>query len=205
MVWNGAYPVPFVHKHDSFWRPGGRFWRGADDRQVIGAVGFLLCTLGTPCIYYGTEQGFSGQGGDNEMREAMFDPGAGRSLLNDQCGIYTEIAKIAGVMRAQEPLRFGRMYYRQISGDGEHFGLPFGSTYTLAFSRLLYSQEVLVAYNVSSATRHDRVIVDAGLHPDASSMTFLYPATGTVPVQTSSSGARFVRLDLEPHQLVILA
>jgi alpha-amylase len=139
------------------------------------------------------------------MREAMFDPAANRSLLNDRCGIYTEIAKIAAVMRAQEPLRFGRMYYRPISGDGEHFGLPFGSTYTLAFSRLLYSQEVLVAYNVSGATRHDRVIVDAGLHADGSTLSFLYGGIGTVPVQTAASGARFVRLDLEPHQFVILA
>jgi alpha-amylase len=201
----GRYLVTFVDNHDSFWQPGGRFARGADDRQVIAAVGFLLCTLGTPCIYYGTEQGLSGQGGDNEMREAMFDPAANRSLLNQQCGIYTEIAKIAAVMRAQEPLRFGRMYYRQISGDGEHFGFPFGSTYTLAFSRLMYSQEVLVAYNVSGAERHDRVIVDADLHPDASQLSFLYGGTGTVPVQTSASGARFVRLDLEPHQFVILA
>ena len=57
-------------------RSGSR--RGASemerlDDQVIGAVGFLLCGLGTACIYYGTEQGFSGQGGDNQMREAMFD------------------------------------------------------------------------------------------------------------------------------------
>ena len=31
---------------------------GATDDQVIGAIGYLLCALGTPCIYYGTEQGF---------------------------------------------------------------------------------------------------------------------------------------------------
>ena len=60
-----------------------------------------------------------------------------------------EIAKIADVMRTNEPLRFGRMYFRQISGDGEHFGFPFGSSYTLAFSRMLYAREILVAYNVS--------------------------------------------------------
>ena len=52
-------------------------------------------------------------------------------------------------MRTHEPLRFGRMYYREISGDGIDFGLPFGTTYTLAFSRLLYPREVLVAYNIS--------------------------------------------------------
>jgi alpha-amylase len=131
---NGRYLVSFVDNHDSFWQAAGRFASGARDEQVIAAIGFLLCTLGTACIYYGTEQGFSGQGGDNQIREAMFDEAvSGRNLLNTACRIYQEIAKIAGIMRNNEPLRFGRMYYRQISGDGNQFGLPFGSTYTLAF------------------------------------------------------------------------
>jgi alpha-amylase len=135
----------------------------------------------------------------------MFDKaGAGKGLLNTGCRIYQEIARIASVTRAQEPLRFGRMYYRQISGDGEHFGFPFGSTYTLAFSRLLYTEEVLVAYNVSNATRHDRVVVDAVLHPEPSKMTFLHGGTGDVLVQTALDGTRFVMLDLGPHQFVIL-
>jgi glycosidase len=202
----GRYLVTFVDNHDSFWQPTGRFAHDASDDQVIGALGFLLCALGTPCIYYGSEQGFSGHGGDNEMREAMFDKtGGGMSLLNPDCRIYQEVAKISDVMRAQEPLRFGRMYYRQISGDGQTFGFPFGSTYTLAFSRLLYGQEVLVAYNVADQSRQDRVVVDATLHPDPSQMKFLHGKTGTVPVQTAPFGARFVQLDLDPHQFVILA
>ena len=109
-------------------------------------------------------------------------------------------------MRRNAPLRFGRMYYRQISGDGEHFGFPFGFTYTLAWSRILYPDEIVVAYNVAGQQRHDCVIVDAELHKDGSTLRFLYPATGgTVPVQTASNGARFVQLDLDPHQFVILA
>lgn len=201
----GRYLVPFVDNHDSFWQPTGRFARGADDDQVIGAAGFLLCLLGTPCIYYGMEQGFSGQGGDNQIREAMFDTAAGgKSLLNTDCRIYQEIAKIAAVMRAEQPLRFGRMYYRQISGDGEHFGFPFGSTYTLAFSRLLYPQELLVAYNVSDQAREDRVVVDGVLHPAPSTMTYLHGGPGDVPVQTAPDGTRFVKLDLGPHEFVVL-
>jgi len=173
---------------------------------VIGAIGFLLCALGTPCIYYGTEQGFTGNGGDNQMREAMFDRAlGGKSLLNPECRIYQEIAKIADVMGRHEPLRFGRMYYRQIADESLSFGLPFGSTYTLAFSRLLYGQEILIAYNVSEEARHDRVIVDATLHPDRSEMTFLYGKPGALPVQTAPSGARFVQVDLDPHQFVVLA
>ena len=177
----------------------------APDEQVIAAVGYLLCSLGTACIYYGTEQGFSGHGGDNEMREAMFDKAIpGRNLLNTGCTIYREISKIAEVMRTNEPLRFGRMYFRQISGNGEQFGLPFGSNYTLAFSRILYPDEILVAYNVENNNRHDRLIVDATLHPAGSTMRFLYGGTGTVPVGTASDGSRFVKLDLAPHQFVIL-
>ena len=107
-------------------------------------------------------------------------------------------------MRANEPLRFGRMYFRQISGDGENFGFPFGSTYTLAFSRILYPEEILVAYNVSGSARSDRVIVDAELHPPGSTMQFLYGGTGTVPVNTAANGARFVKLDLKARQFVIL-
>jgi hypothetical protein len=63
----------------------------------------------------------------------------------------------------------------------------------------------IVAYNVSAQGRHDRVIVDATLHPEPSQMQFLHGKSGTVPVQTAPSGARFVELDLDPHQFVILA
>jgi glycosidase len=200
----GRYLVTFVDNHDSFWQPMGRFANGATDDQVIAAIGFLLCSLGTSCIYYGTEQGFSGSGGDTQMREAMFDATSNAGLLNTGCAIYQGIAKIAAVMRTQEPLRFGRMYYREISGDGANFGMPFGSEYTLGFSRMLYSVEVLVAYNVSGAIRGDSVVVDATLHPAGSTMTYLYGGVGTVAVETAASGAHFVTLPLAPYQFVVL-
>jgi hypothetical protein len=133
----------------------------------------------------------------------MFDKAdPGKNLLNTSCRIYQEIATIAQVMRDNAPLRFGRMYFRQI-GDGHNFGLPYGFTYTLAFSRILYPDEVLVAYNTESKTRHDSVIIDSQLHSDQSTMRFLYGGAGTVPVRTASDGARFVQLDLSP-QFVIL-
>jgi alpha-amylase len=196
--------VTFVSNHDSFWQPGGRFAEQADDDQVIAAMGFLLCALGTPCIYYGDEQGLAGAGGDNQMRQALFDEAGNKSLLNTQCRIYQEIAKIADVMRSQEPLRFGRMYYRQISGNDQNFGFPFGSAYTLAFSRILYPQEVLVAYNVSDQARHDAIVVDSALHPEPATMSYLYGGVGTVPVQTAADGTRYIHLDLTPHQFAIL-
>lgn len=204
----GRYLVTFLDNHDSFWQPAGRFGAGAPDGQIVAGVGYLLCSLGTPCIYYGTEQGFEGKGGDEDIREAMFDAAnpAAPSLLNANCPIYKEIAKIASVVRETPPLRFGRMYFRPISGDGVHFGLPAGSDYTLAFSRILYGREVLVAYNVSSSPRSDFVLVDASLHKPGDLLASLYGAAAPVPVEPPApDGTLAVRLNLAPHQFVILA
>ncbi|MBW4565657.1 MAG: hypothetical protein KME32_32165 [Mojavia pulchra JT2-VF2] len=201
----GRYLVTFIDNHDDFWQPGGRFAAEASDAQVIAGIGFLLCSLGTPCIYYGTEQGFAGKGGDNHIREAMFDSATtAQNLLNTNCTIYQEISKIAQVMRATEPLRFGRMYYRQISGNGKDFGFPFGNSYTLAFSRITYGREVLVAYNVSNQNRNDFVIVDASIHKKGETMSFIYGKSGSVTVQEAPSGALYVQLNLRSHQFVIL-
>lgn len=202
----GRYLVTFVDNHDTFWQPDGRFGATASDAQVIAAIGFLLCSLGTACIYYGTEQGFSGKGEDNDVREAMFDKAdaSHRNLLNTGCTIYKEIALIAQVMRTTTPLRFGRMYYRQTSMNGNDFSLPTGNAYTLAFSRIVYGREVLVAYNISNAQRNDFVIIDAAYHKAGEQLNFLYGAAGSVPVHQSPGGALCVQLELAPHQFVIL-
>ena len=146
------------------------------------------------------------------MREAMFDAAnpAAASLLNTNCTIYRSIAQIAAVVQAQPPLRFGRMYYRPIAANppadpnGHDFGLPYGSDYTLAFSRMLYGREVLVAYNVSSQPRKDYVLIDNSYHQPGELLTFLYGNTGTVPVNRIGATA-YVQLELDPHQWVILA
>ncbi|MFT3934548.1 MAG: alpha-amylase family glycosyl hydrolase [Chitinophagaceae bacterium] len=201
----GRYLVTFIDNHDNFWQPHGRFGAQANDAQIVAGVGFLLCALGTPCIYYGTEQGFSGSGGDNQIRESMFDlnnPGA--NLQNPDSWIYMSIAAIAKLVKTYPPLRFGRMYYRPISGDGIHFGMPFGNEYTLAFSRILYSSEVLIAYNVSSQPRQDFILVDADIHPPGSTMKMLYGGNYVVPVLGDGNGNAFVQLFLNGQQFVVL-
>jgi glycosidase len=202
----GRYLVTFIDNHDTFWQPEGRFGATATDSQLIAGIGFLLCSLGTPCIYYGTEQGFSGAGADNNVREAMFDktPRSNQNLLNTSCTIYQQIAAIAAVMRSEPALRFGRMYYRQISADGISFGFPTDKEYTLAFSRVVYGQEVLVAFNVSGSSRSDCVLIDASYHEAGDQLQFLYGGSGTITVQQASSGTLFVQLLLVGNQFVIL-
>ncbi len=204
----GRYLVTFIDNHDQIgqnWKR--RFAAGLTDEQVVAAVGYLLCALGTACLYYGTEQGFSGEGPSDEfIREAMFDlDDPGRDALNRECGIYKGIAAIARVQRDQPALRFGRMYFRETSKDGAPFALPASQPCTLAFSRILADEEILVAYNTSTTeARRDSVIVDAGLNASGQSLRFLYGGDGGVSVKSSADGARHVDLDLAPTQFVIL-
>jgi alpha-amylase len=101
------------------------------------------------------------------------------------------------------------MYFREISGDAVNFGFPFGSDYTLAFSRILYPQEVLVAYNVSANQRNDCVVIDSTLHTDGDRLNYLYGGAGfvvaqTAPNKTAPNQTRYVQLNLAPHQFAIL-
>jgi glycosidase len=204
----GRYLVTFLDNHDQIGQdPKWRFATGAPDAQVVAGIGYLLCALGTPCIYYGTEQGFSGHGDSEKyIREPLFSlQDQGVNYLNPDCPIYQEIAKIAKIFRDVEALRFGRMYWREVSGDGVHFGLPQEQPCTLAFSRILFDQEVLVAYNTSTTDqRHDFVIVDNTLQKAGGTMQFLYGKADAVSVQSDPTYGKCVQLDLEPMQFVIL-
>ena len=204
----GRYFVTFLDNHDQIGQDEKwRFAAGAPDAQVIAGVGYLQCAIGASCIYYRTEQGFSGHGrGDQFIREPMFDlQDHEQNYLNPACAIYQELAEIARINQQLEALRFGRMYFRQISENGRDFGLPQGHPCTLAFSRILAYQEVLVAYNTSpTGSRTDYVIVDNTLHQKGGMMKFLYGKEGCVTVQSHPDSSLFVQLELAPMQFVIL-
>jgi glycosidase len=207
----GRYLVTFLDNHDAVGMdPKRRFGADAPDDQIIAGVGTLMCLLGASCIYYGTEQGFSGKGSsDANIREAMFDlNNPGRSLLNQNCRIYKQIAEIAKQFSTLRELKYGRIYFREISGNGYDFGLPQGQPCTLAFSRLLADSEVLVAYNTSvTDARNDYVVVDSLIQSKHSSMRVLYSnrraAGGNIPLR-KDAGTCSVQLSLQPMEFVIL-
>jgi glycosidase len=208
----GRYYVTFVDNHDQTSRPWRRFMHnaGGDPRLAVMAVGFILTGLGIPCIYSGTEQGFDG-GGDSDVyiREAMFGGNwgafdtTGAHFFNDRHPIYQGIARVARVREAEPALRYGRQYFRDISGDGEHFGTPTTGKTTLAFSRVLDTDEILVAFNVDTEPREDWVLVDPMLSPSATPMRDVLSGGGTFPVQKTPAGAA-VRLPMEARSMVIL-
>jgi glycosidase len=183
-----------IDDHDQVWRGGykGRFCsEGNGSKLVIAAVALNLCTLGIPCIYYGTEQGFDGQGGGDEyIREAMFggEFGAFRSkdrhFFDEDNVVWKDVAKLAQIRRQEITLRRGRQYLREISGDGVHFGLPgiIGAPpmhSVVAWSRLFASEEVLCVINTDPGDELSAwVTVDSDVHPQGSTMDLLCE-TGT--------------------------
>ncbi len=84
----GQYLVTFIDNHDGVGQPDSakrRYAADAPDGQVIAGMGFLLCSLGTTCIYYGTEQGFSGKDGPLIPESGLPDlPGDRQDLEPDR-------------------------------------------------------------------------------------------------------------------------
>ncbi len=207
----GRYFVTFVDNHDQVGRDKKRFLAGSPyPQQAVLACAYLLTAQGVPCIYYGTEQGLDGAGQDDgAVRECLFGGkwGAfdttGAHVFDPGNPIYRGIGAVAKA-RANEPaLRYGRQYFRPISGNGYDFGLPVDGRCTLAFSRILDSEEVLVCLNLDDRPRNDFVTVDGNLSAPGRVMRDLLRPDRTFPVQASGNGA-CVQVVLEPHQVAIL-
>ena len=167
------YFVTFLDNHDVKERlrhRDGARQTMLDDEVTLG-LACLYALPGIPCLYYGTEQGLTGAGTDAAVREALWGgPGFDRS-----CPFYKEIAKIAA-LRAMEPaLRYGRLYFRQLSGDGSDFGFSKWSPGVLAFSRILNDREIVVAANfVKDGSQALHVVVDNVLNPAGRMLKTLY-------------------------------
>ena len=203
----GEFLVTFLDNHDQVGQSTKhRFGNGALPEQIIGGVSFLLCALGTPCLYYGTEQGFDGSAeGDWGVREAMFSlDDTSRNVLDKSSTIYNGISKVAQFRKESACLKFGRMYICKVSTDGIYFHFPNCKECLLAFSRVLYDEEMIMAYNISSTeTREEYVTVGKKRKGD---FKFIHGDTGKIVVETDADETNhFIRLKLKPMQFVMLS
>ncbi|MGH9629741.1 MAG: alpha-amylase family glycosyl hydrolase, partial [Bryobacteraceae bacterium] len=201
----GRYHVSILDDHDMVGRSKRRFAAGntiaARDAQAAHAVGAQMTTLGIPCVYYGTEQGFDGSANDHDsgieplddgkipfedryIREGMFG-GAFGAFRTSGCHFfdpdhpaYLRIAAIARVRNRSDgiglALRRGRIYLREVSFDGSHFFVP-GREQAAAWSRILFRTEVVVCLNTDGNNpRAAHVTIDAGLHANVNQLRVLY-------------------------------
>ncbi len=170
----------------------------ADDSEVLKRVelahALLFLARGVPVIYYGDEQGFAGDGGDQDARQDMFASqvasynddtllGSGRTTAVNNYGtdgpLFRTIAHLAK-LRADDPvLRRGAMRVRHaVDAPG-----------LFAFSRVLDGRETLVAVNTGDAP------VSAQLRVETASQRW-GSVHGRCAPESSAPGS--VRVELAP-------
>jgi len=216
----GRFFVTFLDNHDMKERFRGARTDGSDkfDPQVILGISILFALQGIPCLYYGTEQGLHGRGdSDQFVREALWGkPNAfdGNHLF------YKAIKRLTEIRDTQPALRYGRLYFRPISGDGVHFGASPFAPGVLAFSRILNNIEVLVVANTNTQEAFQgEVLIDWCINNDGEQFRVLNDSDASVPgpVESRSSleineidggfttgPARMIRVSLRPMEVQIL-
>jgi glycosidase len=216
----GRFFVTFLDNHDQHNR--FHFVDSADpgryDSQLVAALVSLFSLQGIPCVYYGTEQGLSGMGSsDQAVREALW----GRPGAFDETGpFYRALREIAEVRARNPALRYGRQYFRPVSGDGRTFGPSTFSPGVLAVSRILNESETVVVANMDINSGVElSVLVDSVLNPVAATFATLFSSTAgkqTCGVEkianaevndhgTSHGTVHAIRVALAPGEARILA
>ena len=187
------------------------------DDQVTLGLACLFALPGIPCVYYGTEQGLHGAGSDPAVREAIW----GETGFPTTSPFYLAIQQLSALRNSEPALRYGRYYFRQVSGDQVHFGFSPYNGGVLAWSRILADQERTIIANTSATAQQDlSVVIDATL-AGTSTPRLLYsnkPAPvspgpiATLPnaavIQddgTTSTGAVTVPVSLQPMEVQILS
>jgi glycosidase len=198
----GRFFVSFLDNHDQHERFKHPF---TPDEQVTLGLAALFTLQGIPCIYYGTEQGLTGTkdaagnpdlNSPESVREALW--GNGTSAFDTTHPLYQELQILDQLRRDEPSLRYGRLYFRELSGNGEDFGHSEGLRGILAFSRILGDREVLVVANTNpTSTFRGFVLVDPDLSRVTTSRKVGYSnlrtsGTGTVDVVPQ---ARFFKED----------
>ena len=211
----------FFENHDMKERFRPAVTDGPDqfDPQVVLVIALLFGLQGIPCLYYGTEQGLHGRGdSDQNVREALWGKA---DAFDENHHFYQSIRALSAIRDAHPALRYGRQYFRPISGDGRNFGISTFAPGVLAFSRILNDAEVLVVANASSqATVKVHVIIDLLLHADGDVFRILNKpgAFAESAVETRSGltineadgsfgtgPARTIQVKLQPMEVQILA
>jgi len=155
----GQYFVTFLDNHDQ----SQRFNRpSTPPEQVTMGLAVLFCLQGIPAVYYGTEQGLQGTLDKDDLhpeqavREALWGK---PNAFDKQSSFYTQIKALGRLREEQPALRFGRLYFRQVSGNGRDFGYSSGVGGLVAFSRVVSDIEVLVVANTNARTTFDGLVL----------------------------------------------
>src|SRR5664279_4008390 len=177
------YFVTFADNHDQPSRL--RYQDPTDphryDDQVSLTLAVLMSLQGVLCVYYGTESGLSGSGDHPEaVRQALWGAPDAFDLAHQP--FASTLQALSAARAARPELRYGRQYFRVLSGNGTSFGYSEFAGGILAFSRILAASEVVVVANTNAAAAFTgHVLVDADLTPPGTHLVVTYSNQAGAP------------------------
>jgi glycosidase len=226
--WYRNQVVTLVDDHDQVRKGSGKRRFCGDERfcdLAFNVMAVQLTTMGIPCIYYGSEQGFDSggrpNGSDLVLRENMFGGRfgglctQGRHFFNEDGDLYQALAALIDLRKKLLPLRRGRQALHRISGDGVTFGLPhrLGERMRslVSWSRLFVDQEVLVAVNTDEmqpVTAYSTVAPTFRVEGDRFQLIYWYAPKHAPPPPSSltverTNGHLAVQMSLPPAGFAI--
>lgn len=176
--WARNQIVTMIDDHDQIWQPFDMKWRFCSDAYAAkflhATLGMNLCTMGIPCIYYGTEQRFDGAAdkpdpqckdhfADQFIREAMFGGPFGafgsqnRHFFDESTPTYRIIHDLTQLRSNQIALRRGSQYLCTVSSASMAHRIPcFSDTASrhsksvVAWLRACDGEELLCALNTNA-------------------------------------------------------
>ncbi len=175
----------FVDNHDV-----DRFLTGADTAALKQALLFIMTVPGIPTIYYGTEQGFSGQ------RDSMFAHGvgsSGRDRFDTEAPLYRYLQQITALRKQHKVLSRGKPVVLASSSAGPG---------VLAYRMEAEDEPLLILFNsADQAALIDNI--DTGL-PGGSQLATRFAIDGSSPTYRVDSSGR-LSLSLPARAGVVLA
>ena len=150
--------------------------------QVTMALALLFTLQGIPCVYYGTEQGLQGTIDGLDARESVREALWGKPGAFDATSkFYIALQAIAAVRDSNTALRYGRLYFREVSGDGSNFGQSTGAGGLVAFSRILSARELLVVANTNGSIGFSgNVLCDVDINRAGTTYSVAYSNKSTI-------------------------
>jgi glycosidase len=179
----GRYFVSFLGNHDQ----KQRFNHPASSPDQITLGHALMFGLqGIPSVYYGDEQGLDGTKdahgrpdltSNESSREALWGK---PDAFDRDAALFGAIQRLSACRRDLAALRYGRLYFREVSANGDDFGHSSGFGGIVAFSRILSDTEVVVVANTNATQAFKGfVLVDPDLNRQPRRMSVRFSNRGT--------------------------
>lgn len=200
-------PVPlvtFLDNHDqieSHYKK--RIATDLSPSQFLTAIGLLLTLPGIPCIYYGTEQGFSGEGNtDASVREAMFDfeESNGADCFDEKSFFFREISRLISLRKECPELINGKIIWTEFETKNK------GSLKreALFFFRELSGEQCLIGFNLSKNEKQEFLVrLKKGRDKEYSVRYSNLPGRST-DISMENGNGTVLKIALWPEEFIIL-